>query len=167
MSLCVSSPHKHHLPESPLLSSAYPTPSLCNLETSRPTMLSPEDSVYLWRKVLGFWPEHIPFDLWLRHSVFRLQVKNKHIFCCWIFIEISLFFKLYIYILLLFIYFLFYFFKSIFLLHPHPVFFSKLWVSKWEYCSYEIHQTGMPQIMFLMSFESSRQGGVHGLGSMM
>jgi hypothetical protein len=36
------------------------------------------------------------------------------------------------------------------------------------FCSYEIHQTGMLQIMFfLMSLESSRQGGVHGLGSMM
>jgi hypothetical protein len=30
------------------------------------------------------------------------------------------------------------------------------------FCSYEIHQTGMLQIMFLMSLESSRQGGVHG-----
>jgi len=29
--------------------------------------------------------------------------------------------------------------------------------------SYEIHQTGMPHIMFLVSLESSRQGGVHGL----
>jgi hypothetical protein len=32
---------------------------------------------------------------------------------------------------------------------------------------YEIHQTGMPHIVFLVSLESSRQGGVHGLGSTM
>jgi hypothetical protein len=31
---------------------------------------------------------------------------------------------------------------------------------------YEIHQTGMLQIVFLVSLESSRQGRVHGLGSM-
>jgi hypothetical protein len=31
------------------------------------------------------------------------------------------------------------------------------------FCSYEIHWTGMFQIVFLMSFESSRPGGVHGL----
>jgi hypothetical protein len=35
------------------------------------------------------------------------------------------------------------------------------------FCSYEIHQIGMFQIMFLVSLESSQQGGVHGLGSMM
>jgi len=35
------------------------------------------------------------------------------------------------------------------------------------FCSYEIHRTGMLQIMFLVSLESSRRGGVHGLGSMM
>jgi hypothetical protein len=35
------------------------------------------------------------------------------------------------------------------------------------FCSYEIHQTGMFQIMFLVSLESSQQGWVHGLGSMM
>jgi hypothetical protein len=34
-------------------------------------------------------------------------------------------------------------------------------------CSYEIHPTGMLQIVFLLSSESSRRGGVHGLGSMM
>jgi hypothetical protein len=32
--------------------------------------------------------------------------------------------------------------------------------------SYEIHQTRMLQIMFLVSLESSQRGGVHGLGSM-
>jgi hypothetical protein len=35
------------------------------------------------------------------------------------------------------------------------------------FCSYGIHQTEMLQVMFLMSLESSRQGGVHGVGSMM
>jgi hypothetical protein len=35
------------------------------------------------------------------------------------------------------------------------------------FCSYEIHCIGMLQIVFLMSFESSQWGGVHGLGSMM
>ncbi len=35
------------------------------------------------------------------------------------------------------------------------------------FCSYEIHGTVMLQIMFLMSLESSPQGGVHELGSMM
>jgi len=36
------------------------------------------------------------------------------------------------------------------------------------FCTYEIHQTGMFQIVFLVSLESSRQGGVvHGLASMM
>jgi hypothetical protein len=34
-------------------------------------------------------------------------------------------------------------------------------------CNYEIHPTGMLQIVFLVSLESSRRGGVHGLGSMM
>jgi hypothetical protein len=34
------------------------------------------------------------------------------------------------------------------------------------FCGYEIHQIGMLQIVFLVSLESSRQGGVHGLGSM-
>ncbi len=34
------------------------------------------------------------------------------------------------------------------------------------FCSYEIHQTGIPQIVFLVPFASSQQGGVHGLGSM-
>jgi len=34
------------------------------------------------------------------------------------------------------------------------------------FCSYEIHQTRMLQIMFLVSLESCQQGGVHGLGSM-
>jgi hypothetical protein len=34
------------------------------------------------------------------------------------------------------------------------------------FCSYEIHQTGMLQIMFLLSLESSQGGGVHGLGFM-
>jgi hypothetical protein len=34
------------------------------------------------------------------------------------------------------------------------------------FCSYEIHRTGMLRIMFLVSLESSQQGGVHGLGSM-
>jgi hypothetical protein len=33
-------------------------------------------------------------------------------------------------------------------------------------CSYEIHRTRMLQIMFLVSLESSGQGGMHGLGSM-
>jgi hypothetical protein len=33
-------------------------------------------------------------------------------------------------------------------------------------CTDEIHQTGMLQIAFLVSLESSRRGGVHGLGSM-
>ncbi len=32
--------------------------------------------------------------------------------------------------------------------------------------TYEIHQTGMLQIVFLVSLESSQQGGVHGLGCM-
>jgi len=31
------------------------------------------------------------------------------------------------------------------------------------FCTYEIHQIGMFQIVFLVSLESSRQGGVHGL----
>jgi hypothetical protein len=35
------------------------------------------------------------------------------------------------------------------------------------FCSYEIHRTGMLQIVFLVSLESSRREGVHGLGSMM
>ncbi len=35
------------------------------------------------------------------------------------------------------------------------------------FCSYEIDQTGMFHIVFLVSWESSRWGGVHGLGSMM
>jgi hypothetical protein len=35
------------------------------------------------------------------------------------------------------------------------------------FCFDQIHQTGMLQIVFLVSFESSRQGGVHRLGSMM
>jgi hypothetical protein len=34
------------------------------------------------------------------------------------------------------------------------------------YCNYEIHQTGMIQIMFLLSLESSRGQGVDGLDSM-
>ncbi len=34
------------------------------------------------------------------------------------------------------------------------------------FCSYEIHRPGMLHIVFLVSFESSRRGGVHGLGSM-
>ncbi len=33
-------------------------------------------------------------------------------------------------------------------------------------CTYEIHQTGMLQIVFLVSLESSWWGGVHQLGSM-
>jgi hypothetical protein len=32
------------------------------------------------------------------------------------------------------------------------------------FCSYEIHGTGMLQIVFLMSLKSSQQGRVHGLG---
>jgi hypothetical protein len=32
------------------------------------------------------------------------------------------------------------------------------------FCSYEIHGTGMLQIVFLMSLESSQQGRVPGLG---
>jgi hypothetical protein len=36
------------------------------------------------------------------------------------------------------------------------------------FCSFEIHRTGMLQIMFFVSFESSRRGGgAHGLGSTM
>jgi len=35
------------------------------------------------------------------------------------------------------------------------------------FCSYEMHWTRMLQILFLVSLESSRRGGVHGLGSMM
>ncbi len=35
------------------------------------------------------------------------------------------------------------------------------------FCSYVIHRTGMLQIVFLVSLESSRWAGVHGLGSMM
>jgi hypothetical protein len=31
------------------------------------------------------------------------------------------------------------------------------------FCSYEIHQTGMLQIVFLVSLESSDSGEVHGL----
>ncbi len=34
------------------------------------------------------------------------------------------------------------------------------------FCTNEIHQTGMLQIVFLVSLESSGRGGVHGLGSM-
>jgi hypothetical protein len=34
------------------------------------------------------------------------------------------------------------------------------------FCSYEIPQIGMLQIIFLVSLESSQQRGVHGLGSM-
>jgi hypothetical protein len=34
------------------------------------------------------------------------------------------------------------------------------------FCSYEIHRTGMLQIAFLVSLESSGRGGVHGLGFM-
>jgi hypothetical protein len=30
----------------------------------------------------------------------------------------------------------------------------------------EIHRTGMLQLVFLVSLESSRRGGLHGLGSM-
>jgi hypothetical protein len=33
------------------------------------------------------------------------------------------------------------------------------------FCSYEIHRTRMLRIVFLVSLESSRWGGVHGLGS--
>jgi hypothetical protein len=33
------------------------------------------------------------------------------------------------------------------------------------FCNYEIHQTRMLQIVFLVSLESSQWGGVHGLGS--
>jgi hypothetical protein len=35
------------------------------------------------------------------------------------------------------------------------------------FCSFEIHRTGMLQIMFFVSFESSRRGEAHGLGSTM
>jgi hypothetical protein len=35
------------------------------------------------------------------------------------------------------------------------------------FCTYEIHWTGMLQILFFVSLESSRAGGVHQLGSMM
>jgi hypothetical protein len=35
------------------------------------------------------------------------------------------------------------------------------------FCTYEIHQTRMLQITFLVSLESSQGGGVHGLGSIM
>ncbi len=35
------------------------------------------------------------------------------------------------------------------------------------FCTYEIHQTGMLQIAFLVSSESSQGGGVHRLGSML
>ncbi len=34
------------------------------------------------------------------------------------------------------------------------------------FCSYEIHRTGMLQIMFLVSLENSWWGGVHGIGYM-
>ncbi len=34
------------------------------------------------------------------------------------------------------------------------------------FCTYEIHRTGMLQIVFLVSLESSQRGGVHGLGFM-
>ncbi len=34
------------------------------------------------------------------------------------------------------------------------------------FCSYEIHRTGMLQIVFLVSLESSQRGESHGLGSM-
>jgi hypothetical protein len=33
-------------------------------------------------------------------------------------------------------------------------------------CTYEIHQTGMLQIVFLVSLESSRGGGVNRIGFM-
>ncbi len=35
------------------------------------------------------------------------------------------------------------------------------------FCRCEIHQTGMLQIVFLVSLESFQREGVHGLGSMM
>ncbi len=35
------------------------------------------------------------------------------------------------------------------------------------FCSYEIHRTGILQIVFFVSLESSRQGWAYGLGSMM
>ncbi len=34
------------------------------------------------------------------------------------------------------------------------------------FCSCQIHRTGMLQIVFLVSLESSGRGGLHGLGSM-
>jgi hypothetical protein len=51
-------------------------------------------------------------------------------------------------------------------------FFKKIYLWRKVDCfvlfwSYEIHGTRMLQIMFLVSFESSQQGGVHGLGSVM
>jgi hypothetical protein len=59
VSLCFFTPtsitcQSHHCSGCIQSPSAYPTPSLCNLETSRPTMLSLEDPVYLWRKVVCF-----------------------------------------------------------------------------------------------------------------
>ncbi len=41
-----------------------------------------------------------------------------------------------------------------------------LWRKVVCFCSYEIHWTRMLQIVFLVSLESSWQGGVHGIGSM-
>ncbi len=46
----------------------------------------------------------------------------------------------------------------------------RVWTSIYEgrlfvlFCNYEIHRTGMLQIVFLVSLESSPRGGVHGLG---
>jgi hypothetical protein len=34
------------------------------------------------------------------------------------------------------------------------------------FCNYEIHQTKILQIVFLVSLENSQQEGVHGFGSM-
>jgi hypothetical protein len=34
------------------------------------------------------------------------------------------------------------------------------------FCIYEMHRTRLLQIVFLVSLESSGQGGMHGLGSM-
>ncbi len=41
-----------------------------------------------------------------------------------------------------------------------------LWRKVVLFCSYEIHQTGMLQIVFLVSLESYRQEGMHALGFM-
>jgi hypothetical protein len=50
--------------------------------------------------------------------------------------------------------------------NPRAKYLSMKEGSLFLFCIYEIHCTGMLQVMLLVSLESSRRGGVHGLGSM-